>query len=198
MIMPTLDLADTSLPYWGDAPEVWEKVSLAGVEIPGVCRVSGTGMRLRSETRKSPGRDGASVAIMGLDIAAFSIEVTMWKPEHLSAFRTIIGMAKPTSAASNGRSQAVAGIDLTPLDVSHPALHAFGITQCIVDSVSIPTERSPGIWTSTISCREFDPRMLDRGQPKTSRSGKSRAIALDSGVTTAIQTPSSTNSGPST
>ena len=85
----------SGLPFWGESPELWDTVAIGGVEIPGLCRISGTGARVRSDKKRAAGRDGANVAMLGLDIVAFSIEVRMWREEHLMAFQDIIAMAKP-------------------------------------------------------------------------------------------------------
>ena len=221
----------SSIPFWGESPEVWDSVSLGGVEIPGLCRVAGTGMRLRKKSSRAAGNDGASVSMLGLDVVSFSIEVKLWTQAHLEAFQEIIRLAKPRKKAvkktetktetvvvgrdeysvmkivdgypqltregvdkTETRTKTVSktvGYDLVPLSVSHPALELFGISECVVESVSLPVERSPGLWTSTIQCTEFS---ASRSRGVSRPTG---GVGILDGIGSAIDSPrpSKTNAG---
>lgn len=202
----------SGLPFWGESPELWDTVAIGGVEIPGLCRISGTGARVRSDKKRAAGRDGANVAMLGLDIVAFSIEVRMWREEHLTAFQDIIAMAKPKKRpirkveskeeSVNHHTEItsrVVGYDLVPLEVSHPALELFGITQCTIQSIAIPVEQTPGLWVSTIQCDEFNKsklREVTRATGGKNRSGgKRNGVNILDGVTAADMSPAKTNTG---
>lgn len=222
----------SGLPFWGESPELWDTVAIGGVEIPGLCRISGTGARVRSDKKRAAGRDGANVAMLGLDIVAFSIEVRMWREEHLMAFQDIIAMAKPkkrpirkveskevetrgfeysgdnpllirlSEESVNHHTEItsrVVGYDLVPLEVSHPALELFGITQCTIQSIAIPVEQTPGLWVSTIQCDEFNKsklREVTRATGGKNRSGgKRNGVNILDGVTAADMSPAKTNTG---
>lgn len=201
----------SGLPFWGESPELWDTVAIGGVEIPGLCRISGTGARVRSDKKRAAGRDGANVAMLGLDIVAFSIEVRMWREEHLTAFQDIIAMAKPkkrpirkveSKESVNHHTEItsrVVGYDLVPLEVSHPALELFGITQCTIQSIAIPVEQTPGLWVSTIQCDEFNKsklREVTRATGGKNRSGgKRNGVNILDGVTAADMSPAKTNTG---
>lgn len=187
-----------SIPFWGEAPEVWDSVSLGGVEIPGICRVAGTGLRVRKKSNRAAGNDGAGVSMLGLDVVSFSIEVKLWTREHLEAFREIIRLAKPRKKAiQKTETKTVSrtvGYDLVPLSVSHPALDLFGISECTVESVSLPVERSPGLWASTIQCTEFS---ASRSRGVSRPTG---GVGILDGIGAAIDSPrpSKANAGPRT
>ncbi len=200
---------EQGIPFWGDSPESWDSATLGGVSIPGVCRVSGDGMRLKADRKTASGQDGASVAMLGLDVVSFSIDVRMWTEAHLRAFESLVKMAKPKASAvvrksavskksaggaGKSGSQAV-GRDLVPLSVSHPALAIFGISECVVESVSLPSEQSPGLWTASFRCREFR-KPSDRNVSRPS-SGKGKDIGVTDGTQVAIK-PSEANAGPGT
>lgn len=201
----------SGLPFWGESPELWDTVAIGGVEIPGLCRISGTGARVRSDKKRAAGRDGANVAMLGLDIVAFSIEVRMWREEHLTAFQDIIAMAKPkkrpirkveSKESVNHHTEItsrVVGYDLVPLEVSHPALELFGITQCTIQSIAIPVEQTPGLWVSTIQCDEFNKsklREVTRATGGKNRSGgKRKGVNILDGVSAADMSPAKTNTG---
>lgn len=219
---------DTGVPFWGDSPEVWDTASIGGETIQGVCRITGDGMRLRSDQKRAAGRDGASVAMLGLDVVSFTIDVKLWTEAHLRAFQSIIGVAKPkTVPRYKARRQtetvvsygvedgpggkqsvqyerqrtsikrAVVGYDLVPLEVSHPALALFGVTQCIVESISLPSEQSPGLWTAAIRCREFrKPETRGVTKPKTSQMKQTGDL---DGINKAIDdSPAKNNAKPGT
>ncbi len=221
---------ETGVPYWGQFPEVWDTASIGGESIPGICRVSGDGLKIRSDQKRAAGMDGASVAMLGLDVASFTIEVKLWTEEHLRAFQAIIGLAKPKTiprykttrgtsssvtqvryAVVNGEGgpqsvmygghriatiqRKLVGYDLVPLDVSHPALSLFGITQCVVESISLPAEQSPGLWTATLRCREF--RKPARRGVSRETSGQTKQVGDLDGIQTAIDAkPSQRNTSP--
>lgn len=222
----------SGLPFWGESPELWDTVAIGGVEIPGLCRISGTGARVRSDKKRAAGRDGANVAMLGLDIVAFSIEVRMWREEHLTAFQDIIAMAKPkkrpirktevkeikeylipyiagdpfnerdreqSAVVHTEISSRIVGYDLVPLEISHPALELFGITQCTIKSISIPVEQSPGLWVSTIQCDEFNKsklREVSRATGGKSQSnGKRPGTGILDGVQAEDMSPAKTNTG---
>ncbi len=213
----------SEIPSWDDFPEtdgslkIWERVLLNGKEIPGLCTITGTGFKLKTSTKKAAGQDGANVAMLGRDLASFTISVKMWKMKHLTAFQEIIGMAKPKKGdivsknkvqteqwidlvqspqesesfsraepslfnsihslmkseenmsrfSSNRFSRKfliksdyienkVIGYEYVPLKIYHPVLYLFGIHEAIIQSITIPKEEQPGLWTSAISCSEFD------------------------------------------
>lgn len=217
---------DTGVPFWGEFPEVWDTATIGGETIPGVCRVSGEGMRLRADSKRAAGKDGASVAMLGLDVASFTIEAKLWTEAHLRAFQGIIGVAKPKTVPrykANKQTEtvvsygvedgpggkqsgqyetqrttikrAVVGYDLVPLDVSHPVLSLFGISQCIVESISMPAEQSPGLWTASIRCREFrKPQTRGVSRPE---GGQTKQVGELDGINKAIDDkPSVRNSAP--
>lgn len=197
-------------PFWRDSPEVWERVELAGLPLPGICRVTGDGMRLKIDAKKAAGRHGANVAFLGQDAVSFTIEVKMWTQAHLDAFEDIVLCAKPKAkykeakqsklkgGAGQPRSgRVLVGYDHTPLTVSHPALALFGISACIVESVSIPTEQTPGLWTASLRCREFRP--AEEVPVSLGKTGAKKTVGRTAGINAAIpeeKKPSETNSGP--
>ena len=200
---------EQGIPFWGDSPESWDSATLGGVSIPGVCRISGDGMRLRADRKTASGQDGASVAMLGLDVVTFSIDIRMWTEAHLRAFESLVRMAKPKSrtvirrssvskkAAGTGEPENSGnrsiGRDLVPLAVAHPALAIFGISECVVESVSLPTEQMPGLWTASFKCREFR-KPSDRAVSRPS-AGKKKDIGVTDGTQVAIK-PSEANAGP--
>lgn len=228
------------LPFWGESPELWDTVAIGGVTLPGICRVSGTGAQVRSDKKRAAGRDGANVAMLGLDIVAFSIEVRMWREEHLEVFQEIIAMAKPkkkpikktetnvsivtsgketfnlsqnssSSKVKNSSSPldfsidkkeiktstetTIIGYDLVPLEISHPALQLFGITQCVIKSITIPVEQSPGLFVSTIHCDEFN-KSKQRKVTRAVGGERRQGVGILDGIEAADLSPSKTNSGP--
>ena len=246
------DMRVAGIPFWGVAQETWETVNIGGHEIPGICRVNGTGFKLKASTKKVAGQDGASVVMLGRDLASFNITVKMWEEIHLEEFRRIIEIARPRKEAIKGKAPRqvetlddsysrhvvdnygtssndpevsffsydrsssdkknllkglagyspsttvefraeTLGYQYLPLKISHPALDLFGIREATIQSITIPQEEQPGLWTSQIACTEFDrarARVITR--PKSARGDVSLMDRVEGSVP---DSPSRLNGG---
>lgn len=85
----------SSAPFWGDQPDSWDAVYLAGVRIPGLCTVGGKGFEQRVDKKKTAGKHGAKITRTGNECADIDITVRMWTQEHLTAFEQLLKAVKP-------------------------------------------------------------------------------------------------------
>lgn len=249
------DMKVSGIPFWGVDLATWETVNIGGHEIPGICTIKGTGFKLKASIKRAAGQDGANVAMLGRDLASFTIGVKMWAEAHLEAFKNIIEIARPrkqdivsknkvktgqwidltqnpqtsesfspakstllsfvrSSMSSEGNvsngsqnkfeknvwiessytETKVIGYEYLPLKISHPALELFGIREATIQSISIPQEEQPGLWSSQIDCTEFDrasSRVITR--PKSARGDVPLMHKVEGAAAVA---PSNQNVGP--
>jgi hypothetical protein len=175
-------------PFWDLAPAgvylqfderlvtPWERVKLAGVDLPGVCSVASPGRIRKVQTMSGPGDEGEIVLDVGAMAADVSITVRMWTPAHLAQWeaftdeyeRLLLGLrvgddvwtppifpaavpAAPIPAQPTPQDATVPA-----LDVIHPGLALANITRIYVYQVGIPAPSSvKGLYEATILGSEY-------------------------------------------
>lgn len=165
------------VPFWGDAPESWETVVVAGYSLPGICSLDGKVTR-RHDKKKSPGVNGATLTYISDDQAAFTVTVRMWTPEHLATYEKVIGFIRnmvlaSSEAKKNTLSQSEKIIDkrqkernqyskfpIAPVDIVHPVLTLHRIKAAHVIEYGFPKAKgdpAEGIYEATIHFLEYVP-----------------------------------------
>lgn len=148
-ISTTRDAGGTVL----DQPELYDRITLAGVRAPGLATVSGGARAFEWESKKSPGTEGSTDVFKGRKPAtAISVVLQFWEPEHHHAWRAFSRMLQDS----------VAGSTPTALDVEHPDLNANGIVSVSVNEIGQPEHDTGGISRVTFTLREYAP-----AKPKT-------------------------------
>lgn len=163
--------ASQGVPYWGDYPEAYDTVVLAGYPLPGLCTIKGKGYEMRRSHAKPPGKHGASITYIANEPAEFVIHVMMTTEDHLRAFERLVPLfkpsAKPSSSSDKSKtdsftfaftgqaSKSADGTIILPvlnvalrdrsqpgfLSVTHPMLALFRISHCRVIRVTIPEQK---------------------------------------------------------
>lgn len=120
---------------------------LAGVQLPGLVRVSGvTGRKI--DVRSPPGADGATIADKGYEPAKPRLTVTLYEPAHLDRWEQLLPTLNPRQDARRR----------VPVSIFHPALNQLQIRQVYVVSISALEPGSvPQTWQSTIETLEYAP-----------------------------------------
>jgi hypothetical protein len=132
-------------PWWYDAPEIWDTVTVQGVALPGICKVSGTGPKRKLESNSPPGSDGARLRDRGYGEGLFTITVRIWTRQQFNDWE----QANLFLIAQRG-AQRVA------LDVVHPVLSNAGIRQAYFEFATLLEESHPrGVYQSVITMRQF-------------------------------------------
>jgi hypothetical protein len=134
-----------SVPFWGDAPDAWNTVVMAGKPLPGIAKVHGAAFDIRVDRKSIPGTHGEHLTTLGREPCDPEIEVKLWMPIHLENFLAVVKLFLPKTSAALP----------PPVDVVHPALAMFKVRAVRVMKCSFPEEREPGIFYVTMRCREF-------------------------------------------
>jgi hypothetical protein len=135
--------------YWGDNPELYDTVELAGLKLPGLCSVKGKGYEMRRKQHKPPGKHGVSTTIIAHEPAEFVINVLMTTKAHLDTFKALVPVFKPTAKPKEDKKK----------DKSDAFTHAFkGQASKAADgTITLPTLT---IRTEAVAAAE------DNSQPK--------------------------------
>lgn len=139
----TVNQPAANAPFWGDYGQLWDLVRLAGIELPGVAKVTGKGFDQRVDRRAIPGQKGAKYTHYGCEPADIEIELQLWEAEHLDAFKRLVSIIKP----KNGKMEAHA--------IYHPALDLYQIRSVLVLSSSLPSMNSQLVMEVTLRCKEY-------------------------------------------
>lgn len=162
--------ASGGVAYWGDAPEQYDTVVVAGFSLPGLCNVKGKGYEMRRRHQKASGKHGASTTFLGNEPAEFVITVMMTEETHLRDFEKLVALFKPSAKPSpeeeeflaqssaftaaftgqagggggthHGLKNAVLQDKASPgfVSVSHPLLALFRISHARIIRVTIPVQ----------------------------------------------------------
>ncbi len=173
-----LDLTTSSaVPFWGDAPDSWESVIVAGWRLPGVCAIDGK-VRRRHDKKSTAGTNGSTVTYIGDDQAEFTVTVRLWTAEQLSAYAKLVGYLRSmvlssTEASRLSISKAETLIDnrqksltlyskfpIAPVDVVHPVLSLHGIKSAHVLEYGFPKPKgdaAQGVYEASIRFLEYVP-----------------------------------------
>jgi hypothetical protein len=168
--------AAAAVPFWGDSPESWETVVIAGYRLPGVCTLDGK-VRRRHDKKNTAGTNGSTVTYVGDDQAEFSVTVTMWTSEHLDTYGNIIDFLRSMTSAElttrsltssehqasskkNTTSRPFSKFPVVPLDLVHPVLSLHRIKSAHVIEYGFPKAKgdaSSGIYEAVIRFLEYVP-----------------------------------------
>lgn len=195
------DLAPSGAYYQFDDRLItpWERVSLAGFDLPGRCVVASPGRVRKVKTYSGPGDEGEEIIDLGATAADVQIVVQIWTKPQLAKWEQFVEMyqdliAKARSAKVLNEAEAPA------MDVAHPGLALAGVTSVFVYQISILTPSSVrGMMESTILASEY--RSLKKAK-KTKQTVTPVSSSLDGldgiKIDPAIQpkTPSATETNP--
>lgn len=144
---PTAD----SVPWWGDDPDAWMAVYIAGQRLPGVCKVD-TNCKIRHGNKKVPGLHGAVRPQYGYEPAEIRIECIIWMPGHIQTLESMMAVIRPQP----GRGQP------KPVSVVHPALNLIGVQDIEIVGLAPPKQREEGgdIYVFTVHALEYIPQAI--------------------------------------
>lgn len=136
--------------------ELYDSLILAGVQSPGVCKVSMTSRDLGWSNASAPGSDGAESTLTGAKLAEFEVEFLLWQGDsEVSHFMLWPGFrAVLQTPVSKGDPKA--------LDIFHPQLTELGITSVVVQSWTEPTPNGDGSATAKVKFIEYSAGTKDR------------------------------------
>lgn len=189
--------SSSGVPFWGDAPESWDTVSIAGWSLPGLCRVGGK-VKRRVDSKKAAGVNGKRITYVSDDVAEFSVTVRMWTADHLKTYEKLLkflrslvlssseGASMKTGAAErliDQRKKALpdsSKFPLVPVEIRHPALDLLRIKAAHVMEYGLPEpdgDAAEGIYLATIEFEEYVPDSIGkRGKVKTPKGAVDSSI----------------------
>jgi DNA circularisation protein N-terminus len=189
------------LPFWAKSPAgvfiqvgepgPWERVTLAGIELPGYCAVRSSKAR-KAITVAGPGADKEEIFDLGAESPGISIVSYMWTEMHLAQYEQLVE-AIEMKGGTRARRQAV--------DIVHPGLNLLDIASVYVTLVTVPEPASVrGVYEFSIQAQEFAPEVKRQKAPKAA--GGKQVIHVESSLSsipTAINTtPATAPATPST
>jgi hypothetical protein len=181
---PGSDAAGSTPGVQVGTPGPWESVELAGVWLPGICRVRSAKAR-KALVVGGAGADAEELVDTGAESSGVTITCTMWTPAHLAAFASFVEAVEMQGGTRK---------DPKAVDVSHPGLNMLGISSVYVTVVTVPEPGAlRGTYESTIQADEWRPT-------RSGAAGLPRQIdASVTAIPTAIDvraSPAATEAGP--
>jgi hypothetical protein len=131
----------------------WERVSIAGIDLPGRCTVISPGRVRKVQRNSGPGDDTEELVDVGALAADVQIVVQIWTPEHLARWEEFSEKMRDLfeeARDETGKKSAPA------LDVVHPGLNMAGISSLYVYQVSVMQPGAVrGAMESTLLATEY-------------------------------------------
>jgi hypothetical protein len=144
-------------------PEAYDTFKLAGVQSPGLCKISGAGSPRSWDEQKGKGNEGASISFNGLGLAKFKVRVFLWTTKHFDDWINFATILKPP----------VNGQPAKALDIEHPILAEphLQIRSVVIEDVSqLDEEGDTGKFYYDIDCKAFrKPKPAQTGVLKGSK-----------------------------
>lgn len=125
-------------------PLVYDVVTLAQMELPGVASIEGAGLGWSWDTMKAMGVSYAIQRFTGINPGEFSIKCKMWEAEHFDQWEKV------------RRKLIVTTKNTLPIayDIFHPFLQELGITVVVIAYIGIPSQVEDGIWEIEIKVKQ--------------------------------------------
>lgn len=166
-------------PFWDLAPAgayvqfderlitPWERVSIAGVTLPGRCMVMSPGRARKINALGGPGDQGEYVVDLGATAADVQIVCQIWTSYHLSAWEDFTSRMRDLfETARSGTGPKTRDGKPTAVDIVHPGLNLAGISSVFVYQVGVLQPGSVrGVMESTLLATEY----RDLGKQKKSQ-----------------------------
>lgn len=127
-----------------DLPEDWDYAEIAGVETPGLCKVTGCRRLHKWDKKTGPGTSGSVKTYRGKDDKPFTVTLKLWEREHFDAWNELRALIEPS-----GNKQA--------LDFYHPTADDCGIKAIIVEEIGGVEHKGAGLFEVEISVSEYRP-----------------------------------------
>lgn len=146
-----------------DTPELYDVLFLAGVETPGLCKLSMPELDEGWEKQESKGSSGGETVHNGAKLVEFEAEIYLWKEfggfdwfAEWESFKPILQTPIQKNASK-------------ALDIYHPQLEGLGIGSVVVKSRTEPQPDGKGGATVKIKFLQYaPPKPKAAGKPKGS------------------------------
>lgn len=155
---PYIDLpsgVDVINPF--DNPTAYDKITLAGVDSPGIARIGDVKRNWEWDVKAGRGASGGVTTFVGRKPAQFSVRFEAWLREHFIAWKTFIQLFKYDAKLIrvNLDTGGVSGIKA--VNIYHPALSDLDITACTTESIGGWVHEGKGLWVRNVEFLEYLP-----------------------------------------
>lgn len=89
-----------AVPFWGDNPGAWDTVFLDGLQLPGICKMTGVGLKRGVDKKKVKGKNGCTITFHGNDAAEVKFSLTINTEEELQDLQRAIYYLKNKTKTS--------------------------------------------------------------------------------------------------
>lgn len=118
-------------PWEAGGGEAWDHIVIAGIRFTGIVTIDGEGMKKRIARRRgAPGANGARLVDRGQEPAEMTITFKCWLSEHRDQLVRINDAVGPRTLQRATAADAI--------EIAHPALAFFGITQVYAERQGFP------------------------------------------------------------
>lgn len=138
-------------------PDAYDRCTLQGVLIPGLCRVDGAADIAKYDKVSGKGTTGVTKKYAGKDISDFTLEVLLWEPSHFTAFERDI---RPLLRA------AIPEGDEAPraYSIEHPELVKLQILRITIDKVNtLKVVDQSGLYSYVLNVSKYAPAVAAAG-----------------------------------
>lgn len=133
-------------------PAAYDQCTIGNVKCPGIVTIKAK-YGIKEDEKTGPGVDGGSDTIQGRKLQPFSIKIDFGyvrydgtTPEEAGdweAIEALIDVIKPAKAAA------------LPVDIVNPIVQMWRCKSCLILDAEGPEMDSTGLWTLTLSVKEF-------------------------------------------
>jgi hypothetical protein len=133
------------IPWPTQNPEQWQEVILAGVVLPGLCKVKVSGGQ-KIDKKDAPGADGESTTQQGERAKTVDITLRMWTPEQWAKYQEVHGYLEPPIGKR------------VPLDIVNAKTTLRRVKSIIIETIEGPDwDPDKGFMTVGIKAVEHKP-----------------------------------------
>lgn len=157
---------DNGIPFWEEAPDLWDVVTIAGFTFPGVANVSGEPKR-KLDKKNAKGADGRTITDDGADGVDIEVVIQIYTAEQWYNYQLAIPFIDPNQQKGK----------LLPVDIIHPALKLHNIRSMYVESMTLPqTNGTPQVREVRIKATSWAPPPKKPKKSKSSTPDESEVV----------------------
>jgi hypothetical protein len=140
----------------------WDTLILGGEVWPGICEITGSGVKRRVDAKTTKGSDGARLKDEGMDLAKLNIKLLIYNRTDWADLQRLLPLVHPRRK----------GGPREPIAILTPYTQLLGIDSIYIKGIPIPSlDKSTQMLTLTMEAIEWvpQPRTVKKGAGKTNK-----------------------------
>lgn len=153
----------------------WDTATIQGMEVPGIVRIENFKKEMQRQKKKAQGNHGASITLLGFDLAEFTVSIRMWTARQFVAYQQLVHALQtqlldamklpatgtlarqdPNNMFGTVQQSYSPQLAAAAVSIKYPSLAVFGITQAYLRSFIPPLPGGqPGEMVAKILFEEF-------------------------------------------